>query len=441
MTKSLLITIFALTGFFLDSRVSDMDYCSSTGTDTTHEYIDHIQLNQINNISGNNLGYADFTGLETDLMIGHSYEMFLTPGYAENEFNESWKVWIDYNQDGDFEDEGEEAIATKAIGQITGEISIPENAIIGSTRMRISMRYNNPATSCLTFTFGEVEDYSITIKEDSPCEDILTDSFEEDYGIWIDGGDDCTRVKEHASQGEWSVRLRDDTGAKSSMTTKSLELADVEQLAINFSYFPNSMEDGESYSLLISTNGGQTYTNIKRWQSGKDFTNGTHYKENITVDDITFTDQTSIRIMCDASANADQIFIDEISIQKCSYIDSSEDDYKNNLVAKKAGELDDVKTDFLPSKEKLQSDKIEIDIYPNPTQDKVSFSTTNQLPTTDQYNLRLLDMQGEVIISVNSISNIDDYVLDITDIYGGMYFLIIEMNEQIVEKHKILVSK
>ncbi|MEZ4984309.1 MAG: GEVED domain-containing protein [Saprospiraceae bacterium] len=35
----------------------------------------------------------------------------LQPYYANNLFSEYWKVWIDYNRDGDFEDAGEEAVS------------------------------------------------------------------------------------------------------------------------------------------------------------------------------------------------------------------------------------------------------------------------------------------------------------------------------------------
>jgi hypothetical protein len=57
---------------------------------------------------------------------------------------------IDYNQDGDFSDAGE-TVWTKArskITPVTGSITIPASALLGSTRMRVSMKYNATPTAC-----------------------------------------------------------------------------------------------------------------------------------------------------------------------------------------------------------------------------------------------------------------------------------------------------
>ena len=36
-------------------------------------------------------------------------------------------------------------------------------ALLGTTRMRVTMKYNSAATSCETFTYGEVEDYTVNV--------------------------------------------------------------------------------------------------------------------------------------------------------------------------------------------------------------------------------------------------------------------------------------
>ncbi len=427
----------------MESNVSMVEICISKGTDTTHEYINQITINQIDNISGNNDGYGDFQDLSTPLFLGNRYDILLSPGYGDNEFTEAWSIWIDYNQDGDFEDEDEEVLTVRAVGDILSEIHIPYHAMIGTTHMRIAMRYNKHATPCQTFTFGEVEDYTIIISDEMPCTEVLQNSFEDDYGIWIDGGDDCTRVREHPKTGEWSVRLRDDTGASSSMTTQDLSLADVDETEINFSYYPNSMEDGEKFSLLISTDGGQVYTNLKTWESGRDFTNGSHYTENILISDVTFTNQTRIRIMCDASANADQIFIDDISITKCNSIDTSEENYQEDHLDYHEIIPDEI-IDNNKQKDQIADQKLEnitFEIYPNPTHGELSFISHGTKTSSDTYTLRLMNLQGDAITTVSSITNIDDYTLDVSSISNGMYFLLIEYENIIVDRQKILVSK
>jgi hypothetical protein len=46
---------------------------------------------------------------------------------------------------------------------VSGTFTIPATATLGSTRMRVSMKYNGVPTSCEAFSYGQVEDYTINI--------------------------------------------------------------------------------------------------------------------------------------------------------------------------------------------------------------------------------------------------------------------------------------
>jgi len=46
---------------------------------------------------------------------------------------------------------------------VSGTFTTPSTAILGATRMRVSMKYNGIPTACETFSYGEVEDYTINI--------------------------------------------------------------------------------------------------------------------------------------------------------------------------------------------------------------------------------------------------------------------------------------
>ena len=144
----------------------DANYCSSNSANANSEWIESVELNTINNVSGNDDGYANHTSFSTDLTTGESYDIILTPGFSQSAFSEYFMVWIDYNQDGDFDDDGEIAYDPGEITQtaITGSITVPMTALAGSTRMRISQRWNGPATPCaVDYDYGEVEDYCINI--------------------------------------------------------------------------------------------------------------------------------------------------------------------------------------------------------------------------------------------------------------------------------------
>ncbi|MBK8563621.1 MAG: S8 family serine peptidase [Saprospiraceae bacterium] len=148
----------------------DFVYCSTTGENTETEWIEKVQIGFIDNTSGNNGGYGDFTGaswLTTELLTYSSNPITLTPGFSGGTYPEWFTVYIDFNQDGDFNDPNEKAFDTGATTttSVTGSIVIPGTAAIGTTRMRVIMRWNTaPSGPCAAnFNFGEVEDYCISI--------------------------------------------------------------------------------------------------------------------------------------------------------------------------------------------------------------------------------------------------------------------------------------
>jgi hypothetical protein len=85
--------------------------------------------------------------------------------------NWRWKVWIDYNQDGTFDNTTELVYNSGAITTVTlsanGNIQIPTAIPIGSTRMRVGMKWgSSDFTACTNFSYGEVEDYCVNIMDD-----------------------------------------------------------------------------------------------------------------------------------------------------------------------------------------------------------------------------------------------------------------------------------
>jgi chitodextrinase len=160
--------------------VSTVTYCASRGNNTADEFINRVQLGTINNLSGNNGGYGNFTSLSTNLVRGRSNSITITPGWTSTVFSEAYRVWIDYNRDGDFLDAGEQVFNRNrtTATPISGNFTVPTTALLGATRMRVSMKYNASPTSCEIFTDGEVEDYTVNItsvaREDDSASETLS---------------------------------------------------------------------------------------------------------------------------------------------------------------------------------------------------------------------------------------------------------------------------
>ncbi|MEL6866959.1 MAG: lectin-like protein, partial [Bacteroidota bacterium] len=158
---------------------TDPDYCPSGGHNSYYTWIQKVSLGSIDNNSGNNGGYADFTNLSTTVEANYPYVIGLHPGtYAT--YTLYWKIWIDYSGDGDFNDQGELVGYASGSSAIYGQFTVPYYAVPGETRMRVQMAYGYyPYDPCSYFNYGEVEDYTIHIRNpyfNDPSGEVMADS-------------------------------------------------------------------------------------------------------------------------------------------------------------------------------------------------------------------------------------------------------------------------
>ncbi|AXT49733.1 T9SS C-terminal target domain-containing protein [Aquimarina sp. BL5] len=295
-------------------------YCDSASTNVNDEFISNVQLNTINNGSGAQF-YSDFTGISTDLNEGQTYTVTVTPTWTGTVYAEGYAVWIDYNNNGDFDDAGE-LVWSKSPSTDTpssGSFTVPTGTSETSVRMRISMKYNAIPTSCETFTYGEVEDYTINLGTNGgggTSGEIAAYYFETGFEGWIDGGSDCARINNSARafEGDFSIRLRDNS-ASSNAVSPILDLTGNTEVSIEFHTFANAMENGEDY--FIEFFNGSSYEVIGQYVTGTDFNNGSFFTDTIVLDAGTYNFNASnrFRIRCDASVNNDQVYFDQIIIR------------------------------------------------------------------------------------------------------------------------------
>ncbi len=169
-------------------------YCESSSNTTADEYISNVQLGTINNTSaGAANGYEDFTSISTTLSKGTSNTVTITPTWSGRTYREAYSIWIDYNQDGDFTDNGEQ-IWTKAPttdASVSCTFTVPNTALDGNTRMRVSMKYNSIPTACESFRFGEVEDYTVVIGMETDPIPTCTDGIQNGDETGVDCGGSC----------------------------------------------------------------------------------------------------------------------------------------------------------------------------------------------------------------------------------------------------------
>jgi PKD repeat protein len=138
-------------------------YCSSQGNSQANEWISRVRVANLDN-SSDASPYSNFTSIIANLTRGTSASVTLNTGYSGTANREYWRIWIDYNHDGDFADSGEQVFSKNGKNYVTGSFTPPGSALTGPTRMRVSMKYGASPTSCETFSYGEVEDYTANIQ-------------------------------------------------------------------------------------------------------------------------------------------------------------------------------------------------------------------------------------------------------------------------------------
>ncbi|MEQ3655060.1 MAG: reprolysin-like metallopeptidase [Dokdonia sp.] len=181
------VSDYSLTTAFTTTTLS---YCSSFSNDPAAEYISNVTLADtgdtggptgINNSSGSS-AYTNFTAVAAaEIEMGTTPTISVNKTFVGGPWNEAVTVWIDYNQNGDFTDPGEQVVTdpadTNDLVNVAFSASVPMTATAGETRMRIAMKYfgtagathNDPCDTPGSYDFGEVEDYTVTIIATDPC--------------------------------------------------------------------------------------------------------------------------------------------------------------------------------------------------------------------------------------------------------------------------------
>lgn len=155
-------------------------YCTSNSQAPWGEWIARVRLNTLDNASDKvrvdryATGYSDWKDKSTTLTKGLSYPLSIMPAlsWSGAQTNLFYRVWIDYNKNGQFEDT-EKVFEQNRVGlfAVNGTVIVPASSLTGATVMRVSMKKDAYSTACETFSAGEVEDYSIILQIGSgnPC--------------------------------------------------------------------------------------------------------------------------------------------------------------------------------------------------------------------------------------------------------------------------------
>jgi hypothetical protein len=139
-----------------------IEYCTTYSKNQNYEWIAQVQIGNLNH-STTASAYSDYTNKTATVTAGANVSVTLTPGYAGRSYSQYWKIRIDYNNDGDFTDAGEEVFSGSGTSAVSGNFTV-SSGTSGEKRMRVSMRYEGSPDSCGAFIYGEIEDYTVNIQ-------------------------------------------------------------------------------------------------------------------------------------------------------------------------------------------------------------------------------------------------------------------------------------
>ena len=163
--------------FMLLTAALNAQYCIPTYVNlcddvasVTSDYVDDfvttdavVNVSNINTGCFNDDGYIFYAGMQITAAQGCSVNFTIQSG---PQFAQSFRIWFDYNLDGDFNDTGELLYSSPAptLDPIAGQITLPANSPLGLTRIRVRSTYNVlPANACSEESYGETEDYPLLI--------------------------------------------------------------------------------------------------------------------------------------------------------------------------------------------------------------------------------------------------------------------------------------
>ena len=143
-------------------------YCDSRSNNYQYMFINRVRIlvNSSREVLRDSVSqgshYLDRTGSTNELVPGETYSLEVSPGYQYNTYRANFKAWLDFNQNGNFEN-SELVFQGAGTQTVAANFTVPDDATAGTTRLRIAMDYYSISSPCGNKGYGEVEDYGIEI--------------------------------------------------------------------------------------------------------------------------------------------------------------------------------------------------------------------------------------------------------------------------------------
>jgi len=140
-------------------------YCQPAPSSVDGDGITNVTFSTVNNTTTtepNN--YGDYSVMTGDVTQGANVPVAIT---FETGYTYDTKIWIDWNDNLDFSDAGDEVYSGTSTSNnpttLAASFVVPASAPLGNHRMRIGSQDVGPAIPCYTGTYGSFEDYTVNV--------------------------------------------------------------------------------------------------------------------------------------------------------------------------------------------------------------------------------------------------------------------------------------
>lgn len=164
--------VYSVTSLNGNETTDAPSLCIPSSTSDSADYIDDFVATGSNTLTNNNTGagttstgYSDFRPLSVNQVEGGVVNF--TVDFSGTFDTYGFNIWIDLNNDLDFDDANEKVYASGGFFTgITDSFTVPTGITAGTYNMRIRADYfSTDPDPCGNISFGEAEDYNIVISE------------------------------------------------------------------------------------------------------------------------------------------------------------------------------------------------------------------------------------------------------------------------------------
>ena len=248
--------------------------------------------------------------------------------------------------------------------------------------------------------------------------------FETGWNGWNGGATDTKWYQgPYAFEGQGALMIMDDADDGSAVISPSLDISAFGRVKIDFAFYSFSMEKDEDFWLMYHD--GTQWRILKEYVAGNDFENDRFYEASFTINasELPFVNNSRFRFQCDASTNADQVYIDAVRITGYPH-GSRVSEWEDESYIRSA-ERQIVSDGLSKHREKLS-------FYPNPAYDQIRIDSDYE-----EISVEILNLNGVRELFTNSGGA---HVIDVGHLTSGVYIVRISAGEDI-QTQKLIIAR